>query len=83
MSRDYYANIIFNKQQKVIACFKSEDGLMRALGKTILKDTYTEQWQVQIQNEKFKKRKIQKFKKTKKDMVMEDGSNRKDKNIEL
>ncbi|GES98918.1 hypothetical protein RCL_jg5775.t1 [Rhizophagus clarus] len=53
---------------------KNEDGLMKALGKTVLKDSHKEQWQVRIQDEKFKKRKIRKFKKTKKELVLDDGT---------
>ncbi|GES79315.1 hypothetical protein RCL_jg6320.t1 [Rhizophagus clarus] len=37
---------------------------MRALGKTILKDSHAEQWQVRVQDEKFKQRQIKKYKKT-------------------
>ncbi|GBB95807.1 hypothetical protein RclHR1_26190001 [Rhizophagus clarus] len=65
--------LVFNNRMKVIAFFKNEDGLMRALRRTIMKNPHNNQWQVRIQDEKFKRRAIRRMKKTKKDTVLNDG----------
>lgn len=53
----YVKPLIINKHQKVITFFKSEENMMKALGKTILKDERKDQWQVRIQGDKFKNHK--------------------------
>lgn len=41
-------------KQKLIAYFKTKDALMKALGKSLLKNKPHEQWQVRISGDKFK-----------------------------
>lgn len=49
----YVKLVVIENKQNFIICFKSEENMMKALGKTILKDNQNEQWKVHVQGEKY------------------------------
>ncbi|GES99690.1 hypothetical protein GLOIN_2v1643545 [Rhizophagus clarus] len=78
--------VVINKKQKMIAFFKNEDTLLKAIGKSVAKD-FLGQWTMRVQDDRFttnigkKDKKKEKPRKKKKKETVQNGK-RKEKSIE-